>query len=84
MAPLPVRKAPARRRERFPYVTNTCAFASARSSRRPLGFRLAVPPRYHPQQGRPDRSIIITSTVRQMAAHGSLAFAFSSTVTLPA
>jgi len=42
MAPLPVKKAPARRRKDFPAVTNACAAASARSSRRPLGFRLVL------------------------------------------
>jgi hypothetical protein len=35
-------KAPARRRKDFPAVTNACAAASARSSRRPRGFRLAL------------------------------------------
>jgi len=42
MAPLPVKKAPARRRKDFPAVTNACAAASARSSRWPCGFRLAL------------------------------------------
>ena len=50
MAPLPVKRALARRRERFPALTNACASASARSSRRPPGFRLAGLPRYHSQQ----------------------------------
>ena len=50
MAPLPVKKALARRRERFPCPDQrlricVCAFVT------PPGFRLAVPPRYH---SRPD------------------------------
>jgi len=50
MAPLPVKKAPARRRERFPCPDQrlricVCAFVPAAP-----GFRLAVLPRYHSQQ----------------------------------
>ena len=78
MAPLPVKKAPARRRKDFPAVTNACAAASARSSRRPprwlpSGIGSAAPARGPTHAVShiacrfpppiPDRSIFITSVI---------------------
>jgi len=69
MAPLPVKKAPARRRERFPCPDQrlricVCAFVT------PPGFRLTVLLRYHsPQDGQTEACS--SHIVRPMAGHGS-------------
>jgi hypothetical protein len=57
----------------LPAVTNACAFVSARSSRRPTGFRLAVPPRECSQQDGKTEACLS----HPMAGHGSLAFILS-------
>lgn len=83
MAPLPAKKARARRRNDFPAVTNACAAASVRSSRRPRGFHLALAAplparvsthavsriacRFPPPM--PNRSIFITSVIWRIANH---------------